>query len=84
MYGLSSIMVNGHLGHSVWRCILVCGGICATLCGRIKGKGGDTNLMYPWGGMQIICVLENDANLYIDTTKPLLIVGLNLLIILSL
>ena len=36
------------------------------------------------GGIQIICNLENDATLYIDTTKPLLIVGLNLLIILSL
>ena len=35
-------------------------------------------------GIQIICTLENDATLYIDTTKPLLIVGLNLLIILSL
>ena len=34
------------------------------------------------GGIQIICTLENDATLYIDTTKPLLIVGLNLLIIL--
>ena len=32
----------------------------------------------------MICTLENDATLYIDTTKPLLIVGLNLLIILSL
>ena len=28
--------------------------------------------------IQIICILENDASLYIDTTKPLLIVGLNL------
>ena len=36
------------------------------------------------GGIQIICTLENDVTLYIDTTKPLLIVGLNLLIILSL
>ena len=35
-------------------------------------------------GIQIICTLENDATLYIDTTKPLLIVGLNLLIILNL
>ena len=35
-------------------------------------------------GIQVICILENDATLYIDTTKPLLIVGLNLLIILSL
>ena len=35
-------------------------------------------------GIQIICTLENDATLYIDTTKLLLIVGLNLLIILSL
>ena len=46
-------------------------------------------------GIQIICTLENDATLYIntlendatlyiDTTKPLLIVGLNLVIILSL
>ena len=34
-------------------------------------------------GIQIIYTLENDATLYIDTTKPLLIVGLNLLIILS-
>ena len=32
-------------------------------------------------GIQIICTLENDATLYIDTTKPLLFVGLNLLII---
>ena len=31
------------------------------------------------GGIQIICNLEDDATLYIDTTKPLLIVGLNLL-----
>ena len=36
------------------------------------------------GGIQIICTLENDATLYISTTNPLLIVGLNLLIILSL
>ena len=34
-------------------------------------------------GIQIICILENDATLYIGTTKRLLIVGLNLLIILS-
>ena len=33
------------------------------------------------GGIQIICTLENDATLYIDTTKLLLIVGLNLLIL---
>ena len=32
------------------------------------------------GGIQIICTLENDATLYIDTMKPLLIVGFNLLI----
>ena len=32
-------------------------------------------------GIQIICTLENDATLYIDTTKPLVIVGLNLLIL---
>ena len=32
-------------------------------------------------GIQIICTLENDATLYIGTTKPLLIVGLNLLIL---
>ena len=32
-------------------------------------------------GIQIICTLENDATLYIGTTKPLLIMGLNLLII---
>ena len=36
------------------------------------------------GGMQMICTLENDATLYIGTAKPPLIVGLNLLIILSL
>ena len=36
------------------------------------------------GGIQIICTLENDATLYIDTTKLQLIVGLNLVIILSL
>ena len=36
------------------------------------------------GGIQIICTLEDDATLYIGTTNPLLIVGLNLLIILSL
>ena len=36
------------------------------------------------GVIQIIFTLENDATLYIDTTKPLLIVGLNLLIILGL
>ena len=36
------------------------------------------------GGIQIICTLENDATLYIGITNPLLIVGLNLLIILSL
>ena len=35
-------------------------------------------------GIQIICTLENDATLYIDTTISLLIVGLNLVIILSL
>ena len=34
------------------------------------------------GGIQIICNLENDTTLYIGTTDPLLIVGLNLLIIL--
>ena len=33
------------------------------------------------GGIQIICTLGNDATLYIDTTKPLLIVGLNLLML---
>ena len=33
------------------------------------------------GGIQIICNLKNDATLYIDATKPLLIVGLNLLMI---
>ena len=33
------------------------------------------------GGIQIICTLEIDASLYIDATKPLLIVGLNLLIL---
>ena len=32
----------------------------------------------------MICTLENDVTLYIATTNPLLIVGLNLLIILSL
>ena len=36
------------------------------------------------GGIQIICTLEDDAALYIRTTNPLLIVGFNLLIILSL
>ena len=36
------------------------------------------------GGMWIICTLGNDATLYIGTADPLLIVGLNLLIILSL
>ena len=36
------------------------------------------------GGIQIICTLENDATLYIGTTKPLLIVGLNLSLVLSL
>ena len=35
-------------------------------------------------GMQMICTLENDATFYIGTINPLLIVGLNLLIILSL
>ena len=35
-------------------------------------------------GIQMICTLENDVTIYIDTTKPLLIVGSNLLIILSL
>ena len=35
-------------------------------------------------GIKIICILEDDAALYIGATKPLLIVGLNLLIILSL
>ena len=36
------------------------------------------------GGIQIICTLENDATLYIDTTKPLLTVGLNLILSLKL
>ena len=36
------------------------------------------------GGMQIICTLGYDATLYMGTMDPLLIVGLNLLIILSL
>ena len=35
------------------------------------------------GGIQIICSLENDATVYIGTTNPLLIVGLNLLMILN-
>ena len=35
-------------------------------------------------GIQIVCTLENDASLYIDITKALSIVGLNLLIIMSL
>ena len=45
---------------------------CTTLRGCIKGKSRDTNVMYP------------DATLYMDTTKSLLIVGLNLLMMLSL
>ena len=36
------------------------------------------------GGMQMICTLGNDATLYMDTVGLLLIVGLNLLMILSL
>ena len=36
------------------------------------------------GGIQIICTVEYDATLYIGTTNLLVIVGLNLLIILSL
>ena len=35
------------------------------------------------GGMQMICTLGGDAALYIGTMGPLLIVGLNLLIILN-
>ena len=45
-----------------------------------QGYKSDVSLK---GGIQINCTLEN-ATIYIDTTKPLLIVGLNLLIILSL
>ena len=42
------------------------------LCvGRLKGRAG----------IQIICMLEDDVTLYIDTTKPLFMVGLNLLIL---
>ena len=52
------------------------------LCvGGSKGKAGMQVWYVPGGGMQISCTLENDATLYIDTTGPLLIVGLNLLII---
>ena len=52
----------------------------------VGGSGGGAGMrMQIWyvrgGGMLIICTLENDATLYIDTTGPLLIVGLNLLII---
>ena len=55
---------------------------CTTLCGRIKGKSRDTNVMYPWKeGYKNVYTLENDATLYIDTIKPLLIAGLNLLIL---
>ena len=32
-------------------------------------------------GIQIVYTLESDATVYIDTTKPLLIVSLNLLIL---
>ena len=39
-----------------------------------RGEGRDADV-------QIICTLDDDATLYIDTTKPLLIVGLNLLIL---
>ena len=52
----------------------MCNVLCTTLCGWIGGKGRDTDV-------QIICTLDDDATLYIDTTKPLLIVGLNLLIL---
>ena len=59
--------------------------ICTTLCGWIKGKGqGYKCDVFLKGGIQMICTLGNDATVYIGTTKPLLIVGLNLLIILSL
>ena len=57
--------------------------ICTSLRGRIKGKSRDANLMYPWGDAGDLCP-GGDAALYMGTTKPLLIVGLNLLIILSL
>ena len=43
-----------------------------------QGYKCDVSLM---GGIQIPCTLENDDTLYISTTNPLLIVGLNLLII---
>ena len=46
-----------------------------------QGYKGDVSLR---GGIQMICTLEDDATLYIGTTNPLLIVGFNLLIILSL
>ena len=46
-----------------------------------QGYKGDVSLR---GGIQIICSLKNDATLYIGIMNPLLIVGLNLLIILSL
>ena len=49
--------------------------------GEERGYKCDVSL---GGGTQIICAVENDATLYIGTTNPLLIVGLNLLIILSL
>ena len=56
-------------------------GVNVPLCvGGSKGKQGykcDVSLK---GGIQIMCTLGNDATLYIDITKPLLIVGLNLLI----
>ena len=43
-YGLMCMCVYGSVCTFVYRCI------CTTLCGRIKGKGRDTNLMCPWGG----------------------------------
>ena len=54
-----------------------------TLCvGGSRGEAGIRVQCIP-GGMQIICTLENDAAIYIGTAGPLLIVGLNLLIILN-
>ena len=49
-----------------------------------RGGGGDAGVMCPWGGMRMICALGDDATLYMGTADPLLIVGLNLFIILSL
>ena len=87
-YDISTYPVGGScVEHVAAGCVWMPGvlGVGHVMChfawadqGKGQGYKCDVSL---GGGIQIICTLENDATLYIDTTKPLLIVGLNLLIL---